>query len=142
GDDLTWHITAPPAAEFYLPPQASLEKQPEPAGASLPLTETWTVLSDLGQTFTHLAAGPTGPLWAVNDTQLLKIDNETLSVFDLPADLREKIAANPSLAFPTITALAATADAVWLGTDKSGLYHFSEEGWQRFSTADGLPAEA
>jgi len=72
----------------------------------------------------------------------VQVEGQTPRLFDLPAELREKIAANnPLWGFPTVTDLVAvTNGTVWLST-KTDLYQFAGGNWRHFTPADGLPAE-
>lgn len=105
------------------------------------MTATWTVLNDLGASFTALAAAPDGPVWAADATHLVRLEGHTAHLIPLPAELRAAIAARPSLMFPALTTLLAQAnETVWLSGPEIGLYRWAGGTWGHFSEADGLPA--
>jgi hypothetical protein len=104
------------------------------------LDATWLVLSELGDNFLRLATSPMGSVWAVSRDSLLQFDGQVWHIFDLPADLRQKISAETSSLAQTVTDLAVTADdIVWIGTREDGLYRFAKGIWHHDTPVEDLP---
>jgi hypothetical protein len=70
----------------------------------------------------------------------VQFDGQAWHWFDLPAGLRQKIAAETSSLSPTVTDLAVTTDdTVWVGTREDGLFRFADGAWRHDTLAEGLP---
>lgn len=103
----------------------------------------WQVHDELGSGFQLLAAGPGASLWAAADDRLLHVTGDMTQSIDLPASLAAAIAANGSVAFPTLTDLAVDAqDAPWLATDGQGLFTLAGGEWRQETAAEGLPGDS
>jgi hypothetical protein len=96
----------------------------------------------LGSGFQLLAAGPDASLWAAAGDRLLHVEGETMATFALPPALATTVAANWSVAFPTLTDLAVDGqDNPWLATQDQGLYTLVGGEWRQETAGSGLPAD-
>jgi len=106
---------------------------------STPATTAWQLLDDAGGGFTHLAAGPGGPVWAVGEQGLFQFEGNQWHVFSLPDELAQKVEQSTGrFDWPISNLAAAPNGVVWLGTPEDGLYHLENGNWTHFTTADGL----
>jgi hypothetical protein len=136
--------TPPPTLPPSLAPTETspAEIPPQPKGATpaaihpKELNATWQVLSELGHSFRHIAAGPSTEVWAIGQDGLFRFDGQAWSTFSLPPGLNQKLQADP---WQIRDFKATSDDAVWVGTQQDGLYHFGAGTWTHYTTAGDWP---